>query len=240
MAKNSYFRFKQFTVQQGQSAMKVCTDACVLGAWADLNEASHILDIGAGTGLLSLMAAQRNPEAEIHAVELDDDAFRQATENVQESIFAERIQVFHQSIQSFRSDRKYDCIITNPPFFQSDLLSPNQQKNKAHHATSLTFDELLVAIDRLLTEDGKFHILLPVDEAVVFQRKALASGWCLGELVILQHNSNKKPFRHIMSFCRCYVSGIQNISSVLLIYKEDGKTYTDSFKALMKDFYMLF
>jgi tRNA1Val (adenine37-N6)-methyltransferase len=240
MAKNSYFRFKQFTVQQGQSAMKVCTDACVLGAWVNLKDAHRILDIGAGTGLLSLMAAQRNANAAIDAVELDDDAYNQATENVQESIFAERVQVFHQSIQSFESESEYDCIITNPPFFQSDLLSPDQQKNKAHHATSLTFDELLVAIDRLLTHDGKFHILLPVDEAAVFKQKALTSGWFLADSVILQHNSNKKPFRHIMSFSRKYISDYQNVDSVICIYNADNNTYTETFKALMKDFYLIF
>ncbi|REA61558.1 tRNA methyltransferase [Dyadobacter luteus] len=240
MAKNSYFRFKQFTVHQGQSAMKVCTDACVLGAWADLGEAEHILDIGTGTGLLSLMAAQRNSNAEIHAVELDDDAFNQATENLQESIFAERIQVFHQSIQSYEPNKKYDCIITNPPFFQSDLLSPDQQKNKAHHATSLTFDELLTAIDRLLTDEGKFHILLPVDEAGVFLQKALVDGWFLADSLILQHNSSKKPFRHIMTFSRKYISDSQIVNSVLHIYNTQENTYTDAFKDLLKDFYLIF
>jgi tRNA1Val (adenine37-N6)-methyltransferase len=240
MAKNAYFRFKQFTVHQGRSAMKVCTDACVFGAWAELDGARNILDIGAGTGLLSLMAAQRNSLAHIDAVEVDEAAFLQATENVAESIFSERIHLFHQQIQSFQPDRQYDCIITNPPFFQSDLLSPDQQKNKAHHATSLTFDELLIAIDRLLTQNGRFHVLLPVDEAGVFRSKALLSGWFLSDLLILQHNSNKKPFRHIMTFDRSQDSDIQFVASLLYIYNDDGITYTCDFKALMKEFYMIF
>ena len=157
--------------------MKVCTDACTLGAWADLENASRILDIGTGTGLLALMAAQRNPSADIDAVELDADAFSQAADNVRKSAFSSRIRVVHSSIQGFESDLTYDCIITNPPFFQSDLRSPDTAKNLAHHAASLSFDQLLFAIDRLLTDSGSCHILLPADEAVVFSQKAEGLGW---------------------------------------------------------------
>lgn len=117
MAKNSFFRFKQFVVNQDKCAMKVCTDACVLGAWADVEGAEKILDIGTGTGLLALMVAQRNSNAEIDAVELDQDAFSQAIENVKTSSFSERIKVVNSSIQGFSPSYQYDFIVTNPPFF---------------------------------------------------------------------------------------------------------------------------
>ncbi|TDE16195.1 tRNA1(Val) (adenine(37)-N6)-methyltransferase [Dyadobacter psychrotolerans] len=240
MAKNSFFRFKQFTVHQDKCAMKVCTDACVLGAWADVAEAESILDIGAGTGLLSLMVAQRNPFAKIDAVELDPDAFIQAGENVENSSFSERIDVFNSAIQNFDRGLPYDCIITNPPFFQSDLLSPNLQKNNAHHATSLSFDELLISIGRLLKENGRFFILLPTDEAEGFLVKSLISGWFLNTKLTLYHDKNKKPFRQLMSFGRKKITENQLIIDSLYIYDEDSRTYNSDFKALMKDFYMIF
>jgi len=240
MAKNSFFRFKQFTVHQDKCAMKVCTDACVLGAWANVAEAERILDIGAGTGLLSLMAAQRNTHAEIDAVELDSDAFGQAAENVVNSPFSERINVINSAIQDFQPSYQYDCIITNPPFFQSDLLSPDLKKNNAHHATSLSFDELLTSIDRLLTENGHFYILLPTDEAEVFLSKSLLTGWILGAKMVLHHDKNKKPFRQLMAFRRKQITESQIIVDDLSIYDAHSSLHSSHFKALMKDFYMIF
>lgn len=240
MAKNSFFRFKQFVINQDKSAMKVCTDACVLGAWADVDHAERILDIGAGTGLLSLMVAQRNKSAKIDAVEIDPDAFLQAMNNAQTSIFHEQIQVINSSVQHYNADYKYDCIITNPPFFQSDLLSPDTQKNKAHHATSLSFEELLEATDRLLSESGRFNILLPVEEANVFLKKSMDFHWVMSRKLVLYHNENKKPFRQLMTFNRNKIIENQPFEEKLYIYEEDSKTYTRRFKELMKDFYLIF
>ena len=240
MAKNSFFRFKQFIVNQDKCAMKVCTDACVLGAWADVDGAEKILDIGTGTGLLALMVAQRNSNAEIDGIELDQDAFSQAVDNVKISPFSEKINVVHSSIQNFSPSYQYDCIITNPPFFQSDLLSPKAKKNQAHHATSLSFEELLFALNRLVSADGRFNVLLPVDEATVFSSKALESGWFMTRKLTLYHDRNKKAFRQLMTFKRKHLSENQSFDEKLFIYEEDGKTYDFRFKELMKDFYMIF
>ena len=220
--------------------MKVCTDACVLGAWADVVAAEKILDIGAGTGLLSLMAAQRNQSARIDGVELDKSAFQQASENVLKSPFQSRINVVNSAIQDFEPNYQYDCIITNPPFFQSDLRSPSERKNQAHHASTLSFDQLLTSIERLLAPKGRFNILLPIDEGQVFLIKANESGWVLNRKLILCHNPNKKPFRQLMTFSRGHFSESQSINELLYIYKEDGKTYDDQFRQLLKDFYLIF
>ena len=240
MAKNSFFQFKQFIINQDKSAMKVCTDACVLGAWADIEGAEKILDIGTGTGLLALMVAQRNSIAKIDAVELDTDAFSQAVGNIEESKFHDQIKVINSSIQNFKPDYQYDCIITNPPFFQSDLLSPKTKKNLAHHAVSLSFDELLESLDKLLTNEGRFNILLPVDEAEVFLRKAVNSDWFITKKLTLYHHKNKKSFRQLMTFRRKHVVENQTFAQDLYIYNEDGKSYDSEFKELMKDFYMIF
>ncbi|MCE7066764.1 tRNA1(Val) (adenine(37)-N6)-methyltransferase [Dyadobacter sp. CY326] len=240
MARNSSFRFKNFTVQQDKCAMKVCTDACVLGAWADVSDADHILDIGAGTGLLSLMVAQRNSYGIIDAVEIDAEAFYQAGENVENSPFHERIRLFHSAVQEFTSEHKYDVIVTNPPFFQSDLLSPIDKKNIAHHAKSLDFAELLTAIDRLLSDTGKFNILFPIDEGQQFLKKALESGWVLSRKLTLFHHEGKKAFRLVMTFQRSELIHNKHIEEEICIYEPDGTTYNQSFRDLLKDFYMIF
>lgn len=240
MPRNAHFRFKQFTVRQDQCAMKVCTDACVLGAWAEVEDADRILDIGAGTGLLSLMVAQRNTYAMIDAVEIDAEAFYQAGENVEQSPFHDRITLFHSAVQEFVSDHLYDVIITNPPFFQSDLLSPIDKKNIAHHAKSLDFEELLAAIERLLKPEGKFNILFPVDEGLRFAEKAESTGWKLTRKLTLFHQEDKKAFRLLMLFQRTEFAHNVHIEPDLYIYGTDGVTHDTRFKELLKAFYLKF
>lgn len=240
MARNTQFRFKEFTVRQDQCAMKVCTDACVLGAWADVENADHILDIGAGTGLLSLMVAQRNSYARIDAVEIDAEAFYQAGENVEQSPFHDRITLFHTPVQEFISNHRYDVIVTNPPFFQSDLLSPIDKKNIAHHAKSLDFDELLVSLDRLLKPEGKVNVLFPVDEGNRFIEKASDAGWQLTRKLTLFHQENKKAFRLLMVFRRAEAVHNVCVESDLYIYETDGTTYDPQFRELLKAFYLKF
>lgn len=240
MPRNAHFRFKQFTVRQDQCAMKVCTDACVLGAWADVEDADRILDIGAGTGLLSLMVAQRNSYAMIDAVEIDAEAFYQAGENVEQSPFHDRITLFHSAVQEFVSDHQYDVVITNPPFFQSDLLSPIDKKNIAHHAKSLDFSELLAAIDRLTKPEGKVNVLFPVEEANQFIEKAESAGWILTRKLTLFHQEDKKAFRVLMLFRRAEFAHNVHVESDLYIYEKDGVTHDPRFKKLLKAFYLKF
>src|SRR5437763_249939 len=134
---NDFFRFKQFTIQQQYCAMKVCTDACLFGAWTVstiTNEklpAGYVLDIGAGTGLLSLMLVQQLKNSIIHAIEIDGAAAKQAGENFVASPWGEQLNIFNTAIQSFSPTQRYDFITTNPPFFQDDLASPNAQRNIA-------------------------------------------------------------------------------------------------------------
>ncbi|MCF0073086.1 methyltransferase [Dyadobacter sp. CY261] len=240
MPRNAHFRFKQFTVRQDQCAMKVCTDACVLGAWADVGDADRILDIGAGTGLLSLMVAQRNSYAMIDAVEIDAEAFYQAGENVERSPFHDRITLFHSAVQEFVSDHQYDVIITNPPFFQSDLLSPIDKKNIAHHSKSLDFEEILVAIGRLLKPEGKVNMLFPVEEGVRFAEKAGQAGWKLVRKTTLFHQEDKKAFRVLLLFQRVEFAHNVQVDSDLYIYEKDGVTHDRRFKELLKTFYLKF
>ncbi|MEP7128610.1 MAG: methyltransferase, partial [Chitinophagales bacterium] len=135
---NTYFQFKQFRIDQDQSAMKVATDACILGAATPAPADGAILDIGTGTGLLSLMIAQKC-SGRIDAVELDEGSFHQATSNVQNSLWKDRINVIHSDVRTFHPNKKYDLIICNPPFFENHFKSPFLQKNKAKHAVQLSY-----------------------------------------------------------------------------------------------------
>jgi tRNA1Val (adenine37-N6)-methyltransferase len=240
MARNTHFQFKQFTVQQDQCAMKVCTDACVLGAWVHVENADRILDIGTGTGLLSLMVAQRNTYAAIDAVEIEAEAFYQAGENVANSPFKERITLFHSAIQDFESEHLYDLIICNPPFFQSDLRSPEEKINLAHHAETLDFHELLDSVQRLLKPEGRFAVMLPVEEGSRFKELASSQNWHLNHELTLFHQPDKKAFRLLMEFQGAEATIHAETTSDLNIYEADGVTHDAKFRELLKDFYLKF
>jgi tRNA1Val (adenine37-N6)-methyltransferase len=240
MPRNNSFRFKQFTVRQEGAAMKVCTDACVFGAWADIEGMERILDIGTGTGLLSMMMAQRNGQAMIDAVEIEENAFGQAAENFEDGPFLERIKVFLGAVQDFYPEQKYNCIVSNPPFYQSDLRSPRVTKNLAHHAESLSFEALLKAVDRLLDATGLFHLLLPVGESILFEGMASEFALYPSKRLVLRHHSGKPPFRQLTSFSRTKPIGEPLFVEELSIYELDGKTYHAKFRELMKDFYLIF
>ncbi|MFD2572001.1 tRNA1(Val) (adenine(37)-N6)-methyltransferase [Spirosoma soli] len=238
------FRFKQFTIQQDQTAMKVCTDACVLGAYANVS-GKRLLDIGTGTSLLALMAAQRNPSLHVDAVEVDESAFQQASANVAKSPFADRVTIFHSRIQDFtltpegreNGSRGYDRILTNPPFYTNHLRSPDAAVNRALHTDELPFSELIESVVRLLQPDGQWWVLLPPYEAGKLASMAEFQGLKIFQRLQLRHHANKPIFRVITGFSMV-ATGVTN--DVLDIYEPDGRTYTSAFRALLRDFYLLF
>ncbi|GAB3506437.1 tRNA1(Val) (adenine(37)-N6)-methyltransferase [Emticicia fontis] len=223
--------------------MKVCTDACILGAYAEVKHVKSILDIGTGTGLLSMMLAQRS-ETKIDAVEIDDDAYAQAKVNIAQSPFADKINLHHQSIQNFSlqhseaENHQYDLIISNPPFYQNSLQSPDSQTNKALHATTLTFDELIDAVIHLLRADGRFIVLLPPFEAQQLLTVAQKKGLYLWSKLLIQHNPQKAVFRHILSFSQVPISAYT--ADTLMIHPENSNDYSDKFRQLLSDYYTIF
>lgn len=233
------FKFKQFTIDQSKTAMKVCTDACIFGAYIQPNSRKKILDIGAGTGLLSLMMAQRT-ESKIDAVEIDENAYNQALENISESVFKNQISVYHCSVQDFSKNQNndYDLIVSNPPFFQNSLKSPNIQANKAHHDTTLTFEELVQSVKKLLASEGEFKVLLPPFEMQTFEKIALKNQLFLNQKLKVRHSSKHKIFREICSFS--YQKTEIPQENELNIYEDDNKTYSENFKSLLKDYYLIF
>lgn len=237
---NTYFQFKQFTVYQDRCAMKVCTDACIQGAFtarylADKGPGvvSGLLDIGTGTGLLSLLLAQQ-VSGHITAVELDEAAYEQASANFAASPWADRMEVRQGDIRAWVGDGCFDFIITNPPFYEEDLKSQDQLRNQAMHATTLNYQELLAAISRLLTADGAFSILLPYRYFGTFRELATGYGLHLTTALHVSQRTGKDYFRSVGIFSRqVREPEIQQMD----IYQEQH-IYTPSFITLLKDYYL--
>jgi tRNA1Val (adenine37-N6)-methyltransferase len=232
---NTHFTFKQFTIHQNHTAMKVTTDACILGAYVDVQGAKTILDIGTGTGLLALMLAQRS-KAKIDAFEIDESAYNQAVVNVNESIFKDKITIYHTSIQDFSSEKRYDLIISNPPFFQNHLKSETESRNNSLHTDTLSFEDLLSSVLRLLSPNGTFVVLLPAYESSVFEQLAISEGLYPQKKLTIHHRKGSKILRIITTFGRIK----KEIINEELIIKNPNESYTPDFQALLKDYYLIF
>src|SRR5688572_8352762 len=182
---NTFFRFRQFVVHQEKATMKVCTDACLFGAWVASRGTAlaprAVLDIGTGTGLLSLMVAQKI-NAVIHALDVERGAFLQARDNFAASPWTDRLKIFFGPVQTFEPPNSlYDLVISNPPFYHNDLKSPDDGRNIALHGTALSFEELLSGARTFLHEQGFFAVLLPYEKAAGFLELAHKKGFYLLE-----------------------------------------------------------
>ncbi len=219
--------------------MKVCTDACVLGAFtANLLEQGditpkHILDIGTGTGLLSLMLAQKSG-AHIEAIEMNEAAAGQAAENFAQAPWAAKINLVQGSVQQFIASKKYDLIISNPPFFEDHLRSANAQKNEAKHDSSLTLQELIHAIWDNLAEDGFATVLLPYHRTEYFKNLCEEAGLFVNHAMLMQQSPQHSFFRSVVVLAKQKKHYLQE---TLLIHDEQ-RQYSPAFIALLKDYYL--
>lgn len=230
---NTYFRFKQFTIEQSQTAMKVCTDACILGAYIPDLEVD-ILDIGTGTGLLALMLAQRISVGKVEAIEMEENAYKQACQNVQASPFANRVVVHHTAIQNFFSTQKYAMIVSNPPFYTDFLQSGKFNQDNAWHTNTLPTRELLEAVVRLLAEGGTFWVLLPPYQMEVFTKEASQFGLLPFHRLQIHTLPTKPVWRIIQGFGR----QASEITQQKLVISASPEVYTTDFKTLLQDFYL--
>ncbi len=238
----SAFQFKQFSVRQNRCAMKVGTDGILLGAWCspcDNRTAARILDIGTGTGLIALMLAQRNPNALIDAIEVDHAACEQATENFAASRWSERLRAISGCVKDLCTDLKYDLIVSNPPWFRDSLKSPSDARNTARHDDTLNATELLVAVDRLLTADGRFSTVLPGVSCLEFRANATRFRLHCVRNCQVQPKVDKLPARCLLEFSRtppiCEV-----VPETLIVETGTRHDYTTDFRNLTRDFYLRF
>lgn len=219
--------------------MKVCTDSCLFGAWvADKVEKKYIdpkniLDIGSGTGLLSLMLAQKT-NALIDAVEIDQNSFEQTRENFDSSPWQNQLKVFHADIKKWHPPGKYELIISNPPFFENDLLPVSSGKENSKHSNKLSLNELLLVVKYLLSENGHFAVLLPFNRTQWFENTA--PGYSLYPLQKLEvrQTVHHNFFRTFLLFQqRKLPVGKQSIS-----IKNEYNEYTEACRQLLKDYYL--
>ena len=231
----SGFRFKQFAVEQDDVAMKVGTDGTLLGAWADCEGAKRVLDIGTGTGLIALMLAQRNNQAEIHAVEIDETASKRARSNFDMSPWAERLDVECCAVQEFNAPEKFDLIISNPPYFVDSLLPPDAKRSTARHTHDLSFEELDKAVCRLLADGGRFALILPTTE---FEKYLAITQLYLARRCDVYPKIGADIKRVMAEFTKHETVATKHETITIEVDKRGD--YTDEYRALTKDFYLKF
>ena len=235
---NDYFQFQQFRIDQADCAQKVSTDACILGAATDLTGATRVLDLGTGTGLLALIAAQRAPTAKIEAIELDDAAAAQAAANVTASPWANRIRVRPLSLAAYAATKPglFSHIICNPPFFRRSLTSPDAARATARHEGegSLTFADIIGFAGVHLAAGGTLTVLLPPPEMQQFEQEAAAGGLPVRARLVVRHRPGGRVTRCISEFGR-EAAGVRESS--LIIQDADGQ-YSAGFRALLGGFYL--
>ncbi|TBW30100.1 tRNA1(Val) (adenine(37)-N6)-methyltransferase [Gramella sp. KN1008] len=233
------FKFKQFTIEQDRCAMKIGTDGVLLGAWSSLDHnPESILDIGTGTGLISLMLAQRSEAFQIDALEIEDNAYEQAVENFERSDWGDRLFCYHAGFDEFvdemKDEEKYDLIISNPPFYSEDYKSGETNRDQARFADALPLSELIEGASLLLSQNGHLDIVIPFPE----ENKAieLARSQNLFPVKITRvKGTEKSPIkRSLISFS--FDKGKTEIDELILEISRHN--YTNEFKEMVKDFYL--
>lgn len=233
---NSYFKFKQFIVNQDECAMKVGTDGVLLGSWANVYGSKNALDIGTGTGLIALMLAQRNTNLIITAIDIDDTAIRQSKDNFLNSTFSKRIKCEHISAACFANkiQNKFDLIVSNPPYFNNSLKSPDSQRTLARHTDSLPIQNLFDVVSKLLSQSGKFSIIYPYEakEHLI----SLAEKFKLHPVRItnVYPTPTSNPKRVLMELSPQKTNRIESC----LIIETERHMYSPEFIELVKDFYL--
>ncbi len=232
---NSIFHFKQFDVHQEMCAMKVSTDAILFGSWAKCHNARNVLDIGTGTGILALMMAQKNPDAAIDAIEIDADSLLQAKENFARSKWNKSITAIHTSLQRFTNDKKYDVIISNPPYFINQLKAPDTRKSTAKHTNELSYQELVSGINRLLHDEGCTLLMLPYKNFDLIENELMKYNLFINEtLTVFSVEGKTNPYLVLSKATRKHAAAINKTINI----RNSDMSYSKDFRELTKEFYL--
>lgn len=235
---NSWFQFQQFRVQQDRCAMKISTDAVLLGGLAQHKSPKNILDIGTGTGVVALMLAQRFPESRITALEIEEDAAGQATENFKDSPFASRLELKHTSLQAFQAAVSFDLIVSNPPYYPNHLQSKDRKRNLALHAASLPFESLLYHASELLTSTGEFWVILPPRQMDEFCKLAEKTRLYTHSKIKIQDSASKPIHREIVSFSK--TKKTPAVPDKFLALKTPKGDYAETYRRIVSGFLLGF
>jgi len=231
------FQFKEFTIAQDKTAMKIGTDGVLLGAWADLSyQPDSILDIGTGTGLIALQLAQRCDALTIDALEIEPDAYEQAVENFENSDWGDRLFCYHASLQEFTEeiDEKYDLIVSNPPFYNDTFKDLEDKRAAARHTFNLSFKELLSSTAKLLSSSGNCAFIIPFKEESSFLETAGNYGLFPQRITRVRGNIKTPVKRSLLQL------GFDQSETIIaeLAIEIERHVYTEPYKALVKDFYL--
>lgn len=234
----SVFQFKQFSIQQDKTAMKVGTDGVLLGAWAPVaHDPYNVLDIGAGTGLISLMLAQRCGAEQIDGLEIDADAHEECVENFEASPWGDRLFCYHASLDDFMEEweEEYDLIVSNPPFYTEDYTSGDAQRDAARFTTALPFQDLLEASGIILSENGVLAVIIPFKEEANFVALAREEGLFPFKITHVKGTPKSEIKRSLMAFSRFETN---DIATNELVIETARHQYTSDYIELTKDFYL--
>lgn len=231
---NSYFSLKQFTIWQDKCAMKVGTDGVLLGAWVSIEGAKRILDVGTGTGLIALQLAQRCPEARITAIEIDREAALQAKENVLRSPWPDRVSVECCDFTEFTSTKKFDLIVSNPPYFVDALRCPDAQRNLARHSDGLNYEVLFGHSAPLLNKDGQISVIIPYEA----EKLVADAAWKNGFSPIRHTDVYTKPGKPCRRKLLSFAMGMPKFGRDSLYIEDENGHYTPEYVALTKEFYI--
>ena len=230
------FQFKEFSVEQDNCAMKIGTDGVLLGAWAPVSKEFSILDLGTGTGVISLMLAQRSNAEIIEAIEIDGPAFEQAVGNFENSPWGDRLFCYHASLQEFANeiDDKYELIVSNPPFYTDANPSENKERAIARFEDALPFSHLTAAVEKLLDPIGKFVVIIPYKEEDKFISLATKNNLFLNRFCRIKGTETSNIKRSLLEFSFTKTS----IKEENLTIEIERHVYTEAYKNLVKDFYL--
>lgn len=228
------FQFKQFTIAQDLAAMKVGTDGVLLGAWANVENANTILDIGSGTGLIALMLAQRNQKAKITAIDIALNAYEQSKQNFENSKWKDNLSAVHSALISFKSDEKFDVIVSNPPFFNNTFKAGNQERNTARQTENLSFENLILKTASLLSKNGKACFIIPFSEEDNFVQLARKNNLFLNQKLLIKGNINTEIIRSLLEFS--FIE--KEVKTSILAIEISRHVYTEEYIKLVKDFYL--
>ena len=237
---NKPFQFKEFSIFQDKTAMKVGTDGVLLGAWCSVdNYPDSVLDIGSGTGVISLMIAQRSDAMTIDAVEVEENAYEQTVVNFEESDWSDRLYCYNATFQEFATemadeDETYNLIVSNPPFYNDDFKTEDEARNKARFTTSLSFEELIIGVSKLLSSEGSFETILPFKEEKNFIELARKYNLYLTKICRVKGNTTSDIKRSLMSFSFQETTIIEEELTI----ETSRHNYTEDYINLTKDFYL--
>ena len=229
------FQFKQFRVEDDCSSMKVGTDAVLIGAWTYVGNVENILEIGTGSGIISLMLVQRS-DAKITAIDIDKNSVTQATRNFNKSPWSKRLKAFHFSLNNFKKGQseKYDLIVSNPPFFIDSLKSPNKNKTLSKHTDTLSYSDLILGLVHFLSPQGRACIILPFTESKSFINHARIENLFLNKQLFIKPKKDKPANRVLMEFSFNKTSLEENE----IYLREADNSFSVDYKNLCKDYYL--